>query len=99
MMQVRELWAATRADLPKVTTPVIVFHSTEDHVVEPVNTQVLLDGVSSSDTTEVVLRDSYHVATLDNDAPLIFTGSVDWMRARSAGPQVPPADSPAAETR
>jgi carboxylesterase len=78
---------------------VIVFHSAEDHVVEPVNTQVLLDGVSSSDTTEVVLRDSYHVATLDNDAPLIFSGSVDWIRARTAGPQVPPADSPAAETR
>jgi carboxylesterase len=78
---------------------VIVFHSAEDHVVEPVNTQVLLDGVSSSDTTEVVLRDSYHVATLDNDAPLIFSGSVDWIRARTAGGQVPPADSPAAETR
>jgi carboxylesterase len=99
MMQVRTLWAATRADLPKVITPVIVFHSTEDHVVEPVNTQVLLDGVSSSDTTEVVLRDSYHVATLDNDAPLIFTGSVDWIRDRAARPEVPPAGSSAAETR
>ena len=99
MMQLRQLWAATRADLPKVTAPVIVFHSVEDHVVEPVNTQVLLDGVSSSDTTEVVLRDSYHVATLDNDAPLIFSGSVDWMRARATGPEVPPAGSAAAETR
>jgi esterase/lipase len=99
MMQVRALWAASRADLPKVTTPVIVFHSAEDHVVEPVNTQVLLDGVSSTDTTEVVLRDSYHVATLDNDAPLIFTGSVDWIRDRTTGPQVPPADTSAAETR
>jgi carboxylesterase len=99
MMQVRALWAATRADLPKVTTPVIVFHSAEDHVVEPVNTQVLLDGVSSTDTTEVVLRDSYHVATLDNDAPLIFAGSVDWIRDRTAAPQVPSADTSAAETR
>jgi esterase/lipase len=99
MMQLRQLWAATRAELPRVTAPVIVFHSAEDHVVEPINTQVLLDGVSSSDTTEVVLRDSYHVATLDNDAPLIFSGSVDWMRERSGTPGVPPAESPAAETR
>jgi hypothetical protein len=29
------------------------------------------------------------VATLDNDAPLIFAGSADWIRART----------PAAETR
>jgi carboxylesterase len=95
MMQVRSLWAATRADLGKVTTPVIVFHSAEDHVVEPVNSQVLLDGVSSSDTTEVVLHDSYHVATLDNDAPTIFQRSVDWIRAHA--PARPASESPAAE--
>jgi carboxylesterase len=89
MMQLRQLWAVTRADLAKVTAPVIVFHSAVDHVVEPINSQVLLDGVSSTDTTEVVLRDSYHVATLDNDAPLIFERSVDWIRERvsaSGGP-------------
>jgi carboxylesterase len=89
MVQLTRLWAATRADLPRITAPVIVFHSAVDHVVEPINSQVLLDGVSSTDTTEVVLRDSYHVATLDNDAPTIFAGSVDWIRART----------PAAETR
>jgi esterase/lipase len=94
-MQLRTLWAATRADLARVTTPVIVFHSAEDHIVEPINSQVLLDGVSSTDTTEVVLRDSYHVATLDNDAPAIFAGSVDWIRAHL--PAQPPADSSAAE--
>ena len=38
MMQLRRLWAATRADLARVTAPVLVFHSVEDHVVEPVNT-------------------------------------------------------------
>ena len=95
MMQLRTLWAATRADLARVTTPVIVFHSAEDHIVEPINSQVLLDGISSTDTTEVVLRDSYHVATLDNDAPAIFAGSVDWIRAHL--PAQPPADSSAAE--
>jgi carboxylesterase len=99
MMQLRTLWGVTRADLAKVTAPVIVFHSREDHVVEPVNSQVLLDGVGSTDTTEVVLEDSYHVATLDNDAPRIFAGSVDWIRAHSDSPDVPRAESPSAETR
>ncbi|RBY85529.1 carboxylesterase [Blastococcus sp. TF02A-30] len=82
MMQLRALWALTRTDLGRVTAPVIVFHSAEDHVVEPVNSEVLLAGVGSSDTTEVLLEDSYHVATLDNDAPRIFRGSVEWIRAR-----------------
>ena len=83
MMQLRALWAATRADLAKVTAPVIVYRSREDHVVEGVSTRVLLDGVSSTDTTEVVLDDSYHVATLDNDAPTIFAGSAAWIRERT----------------
>lgn len=82
-LQVRRLWALTRADLPLVTMPVIVFHSVEDHVVEPANSEVLLASVSSPDTTEVVLRDSYHVATLDNDAPHIFERSVAWLRERT----------------
>jgi esterase/lipase len=85
MMQLRQLWA----DLHRITAPVIVFHSREDHVVEPANSRALLDGVSSTDVAEVVLENSYHVATLDNDAPLIFAGSADWIRART----------PAAETR
>jgi esterase/lipase len=83
MLQLRRLWALTRADLRRVTVPVIVFHSIEDHVVEPANSEVLLASVSSRDTTEVVLGDSYHVATLDHDAPRIFERSVAWIRERT----------------
>ena len=99
MMQLRQLWAATRTDLGRVTAPVIVFHSVEDHVVEPVNSTTLLAGVGSTDTTEVLLEDSYHVATLDNDAPTIFAGSVDWIRERVAAAENPGAGSPAAGSR
>ena len=82
MMGLRRLWVATRADLAKVTAPVLLFRSREDHVVEPASSEALLAGISSTDTTEVVLHDSYHVATLDNDAPKIFADSVEWIRAR-----------------
>jgi carboxylesterase len=68
-------------------------------VVEPVNTRVLLEGISSADATEVVLRDSYHVATLDNDAPAIFAGSVDWMRERTTAPDAAGTGSSSAEPR
>jgi carboxylesterase len=95
MMQLRQLWVLTRTDLSRVTAPVIVFRSREDHVVEAVSTEVLLAGISSADATEVVLEDSYHVATLDNDAPAIFSGSVDWIRAHA--PSSPTAELPTAE--
>jgi carboxylesterase len=89
-LALRRLWTAVRADLGRVRAPLLVFRSTEDHVVEPASVRVLLAGVGSTDVTEVALADSYHVATLDNDAPTIFTGSVDWIRAR-----VPVAAPPA----
>ena len=30
--------------------------------------------------------DSYHVATLDNDAPAIFSGSLDFIRVHASVP-------------
>jgi pimeloyl-ACP methyl ester carboxylesterase len=89
MMQLRQLWAVTRADLARVTAPTMVFHSVEDHVVEPVNSEILLASIGSTDTTEVLLHDSYHVATLDNDAPTIFKGSVEWIRERVPAREAP----------
>ncbi len=93
MMALRRLWRTTRADLHRVTAPVLAFTSVDDHVVEPESTDVLLDGVSSEDVTRVRLEDSYHVATLDNDAPLIFDRTVGWVRAHArVGDPAPPAE-------
>jgi carboxylesterase len=63
-----------------------VFRSTVDHVVEPDSCALLREKVGSTDVHEVLLQDSYHVATLDNDAQTIFDGSLDFVRrlARTA---------------
>jgi esterase/lipase len=76
------LWAAVRADLGAVRAPLLVFRSVVDHVVEPASTRLLLAEVGSTDTTEVLLHESFHVATLDNDAPAVFARSVEWIRER-----------------
>lgn len=78
--QLSRLWLTTRGDLDKVTQPVLIFRSTEDHVVEPDSCALFREKVSSTDVREVLLEDSYHVATLDNDAPTIFEGSLDFVR-------------------
>ncbi len=73
------LWLETRGRLDQVTQPVLLFRSTEDHVVEP-DSSAMLRAKVSGEVHEIVLADSYHVATLDNDAPTIFAGSVDFVR-------------------
>lgn len=84
--QLSRLWLTTRTDLERVTQPILVFRSTEDHVVEPDSSALLRDKVASSDLREVLLEDSYHVATLDNDAPTIFEGSLDFVRRLARAP-------------
>jgi carboxylesterase len=78
------LWAVTRDDLSRVDQPILIYRSAVDHVVEPASTVLLLNKLHSSDVEERVLHHSYHVATLDNDAPLIFDGSLEFMRRLAA---------------
>ncbi|MDQ1248131.1 MAG: Alpha/beta fold hydrolase [Actinomycetota bacterium] len=72
-------WKQVKDDLGLVTQPLLVMRSTEDHVVEASNTEWILEHVGSDDVTFIELENSYHVATLDYDAELIFAESVAFM--------------------
>lgn len=74
-----QLWSVVKPDLGKVSQPVLVFTSLEDHVVEPENSDYILEHVNSVDRHQVVLPDSYHVALLDNDATTVIDDTVDFV--------------------
>jgi carboxylesterase len=78
-----QLWRLTRERLGEVTQPVLAYHSTADHVVGPASMQVLRAALPESQLTVRELGNSYHVATLDNDAGEIFAGSLEFVRAHS----------------
>jgi carboxylesterase len=78
------LWRSTREGLGQVSQPVLVYHSTEDHVVGPGSLQALRDGLPDGLLTVRDCANSYHVATLDNDADAIFAGSLEFIRTHSA---------------
>lgn len=72
-------WPIVRDGLPAVTLPVLLLHSTVDHVVEPENSQYVIDHIGSTDVTVIDLTDSFHVATLDNDQPVIIRESLEFI--------------------
>ena len=72
-------YADLRRDLPRITIPVLFFRSAEDHVVDISSSRALNAGLSSKDFEERVLENSYHVATLDNDAQRIFDESAEFI--------------------
>lgn len=74
-----QAWPTVAADLPKITAPMIYFRSTEDHVVDDKTQPIITGRISSKDVTVVSLENSYHVATLDNDAEKIFEESAAFI--------------------
>jgi carboxylesterase len=77
------LWRVTQRQLGDLTQPILAYRSVTDHVVGPLSMQ-LLRRVLPADRLDVrELADSYHVATLDNDAEAIFAGSLEFVRLHS----------------
>lgn len=76
--------APLSAELASIRCPVLLFTSTQDHVVEPVSSDSFASAVGGP-IERVTLENSYHVATLDNDAPLIEERAVEFaMRVGAA---------------
>jgi len=77
------LWRITQQQLGQVTQPVRIYRSAADHVVGPANLEILRRTLPASQLEVIECPDSYHVATLDNDAEAIFAGSLDFVRSHS----------------
>jgi carboxylesterase len=72
-------WKPVRANLGQVTAPLLMFRSMDDHVVDALSLDLIRGGVGSATAEYVALTDSFHVATLDFDAPLIFERSAEFL--------------------
>ncbi len=80
------MYRLVAADLSSVRQPLLLFHSPEDHVVPASSSELILRSVGSEDVTEVMCHDSYHVATLDNDAERIFAESLAFIQRLTTAP-------------
>lgn len=80
-----QLWRDVCENLRAVDQPILLFRSLEDHVVDPTSARVLKARAASVELTEIELANSYHVATLDHDAPLIFAESIKFLDRHRTG--------------
>lgn len=78
--QLSRLFTNTISLLPQVTAPTLIFRSTVDHVVPETSIEVIKANIASKDVEIIPLTNSYHVATMDNDAPQIFAASSEFFR-------------------
>ena len=76
VVQLNKMLKVTRANLSKVKCPTLLFHSVDDHVLPISNSNIIMSEIDSISGQRVELTNSYHVATMDFDAPLIFANSL-----------------------
>ncbi|GGY47595.1 alpha/beta hydrolase [Streptomyces djakartensis] len=81
----RQFFRVVDGELPQVTQPVLLLHSPQDHVVPPADSARILSRISSTDVREILLEQSYHVATLDHDADRIFEESTSFIGRLASG--------------
>ncbi|MFM2364883.1 MAG: hypothetical protein RLY79_552 [Actinomycetota bacterium] len=81
--QLLKMLKYTRSRLHDVTVPMQLFHSVDDHTLPVSNTEIIMNGVGSRVKQRIELTNSYHVATLDYDAEIIFENSKLFIEAHS----------------
>ncbi|MBS8264805.1 alpha/beta fold hydrolase [Mesobacillus boroniphilus] len=69
-----------KEDLSKVSCPALIFVSDDDHVVPPDNSQTIFDHISSETKEIHHMKESYHVATLDNDQKIIIDKTLEFIK-------------------
>ncbi|WP_330059155.1 alpha/beta hydrolase [Paenarthrobacter sp. Z7-10] len=83
--QLSKLFSDTVAGLPAVRVPTLVFRSSIDRVVPETSMLALRSGIGTQDLEVLTLENSYHVATMDNDAAQIFERSAHFFREHAGG--------------
>ena len=72
------------SDLSSLKVPTLVFRAPDDHVVDSFSIETITHAMAGRDLTVEELPNSYHVATLDNDAQTIFDESLAFIRKVTA---------------
>jgi carboxylesterase len=71
IVEMAALLRLARAALPAVRQPVVIFRSGTDHVIPRANARKVFDRIGSERKELVACPRSFHVVTLDHDAPLV----------------------------
>jgi carboxylesterase len=69
----------TRPLLAKIESPLLLFRSEIDHTLPASNSAIIFKGIRSLNKTEVILKNSFHVAPLDHDQDVLFNTTLKFI--------------------
>jgi carboxylesterase len=67
----RKLWKLVEGDLYLIDLPVMIGYSINDHVVDPANSDTIIENIYSVDIREIIFEKSFHNVALDYESDLL----------------------------
>lgn len=75
-----------KQSLPRVKAPAIVIHAEEDDVASPRNARYVAEHIGSARVETVMLHNSYHMITVDNDRDLVASETIRFFDSLREAP-------------
>jgi carboxylesterase len=86
IFQAHRLIKQVRRQLAQVSAPALIIHATEDDVASPKSADLVERSISSQFRRKVMLHDSYHIITLDNEKELVAAETVEFFNTHTQAP-------------
>lgn len=83
VVELLKLSKLARNNASKINAPFILFHSTEDDLTSIKSAEFIYNKASSEKKEFVVLHNSYHLLTLDNDKDIVAKKTIDFFNGIS----------------
>ncbi len=76
---------SVKQSLHRVSAPAIIIHAEEDDVASPRNARYIAEHIGSKQVKIVMLHNSYHMITVDNDRELVASETIRFFNAQHQG--------------
>lgn len=78
--ELQKLLKKLRERARRVTCPVLIIHAEQDDTFDFKNQELIFNAVGSADKRTVILKNSYHVATVDYDKATVQNESIRFIK-------------------
>lgn len=91
LLQATRLGKRAAADLARVAADTIVIHSADDETASPRNAEAVYRGIGSAHKRKILLGDSYHMITMDNERDIVARETIRFFQQSilRTGPAAP----------
>jgi len=87
--QTERMMRYLRRNMQHVTAPTLIMHAREDDIASLRSAELVAGAISSSVVRKVILEDSYHIITMDNDKDMVVEETLRFAsRARGRVPEL-----------